>query len=129
LFSLRSEAQRTEAYAFASSLAAPCWTAFEHPAGGSPIVLDVRTIEFPPCHNGFSQTVRKEFTLQTFGQDKYGRTLTDVILGDGTNVNQELVNQGWCWWYQKYAPGDTVLEGLGKDAREARIGLWVGTSA
>jgi endonuclease YncB( thermonuclease family) len=40
------------------------------------------------------------------------------------NLNQELVKQGWCWWYRKYAPGDTVLEGLEKDAREARKGLW-----
>ena len=43
---------------------------------------------------------------------------------DGRNLNQELVKQGWCWWYRKYAPGDTVLEGLEKDAREARRGLW-----
>jgi len=27
---------------------------FEHPARGSPAVLDVRTIEFPPCRNSFS---------------------------------------------------------------------------
>jgi hypothetical protein len=27
---------------------------FEHPARGSPVVLDVRAIEFPPCHNSFS---------------------------------------------------------------------------
>ena len=26
---------------------------FEHPARCSPGVLDVRTIEDPPCHNGF----------------------------------------------------------------------------
>jgi endonuclease YncB( thermonuclease family) len=26
---------------------------------------------------------------------------------------------------RKYAPGDTVLEGLEKDAREAKKGLWV----
>ena len=29
-------------------------------------------------------------------------------------LNHELVKDGWCWWYRKYAPGDTVLEGLEK---------------
>jgi micrococcal nuclease len=33
----------------------------------------------------------KEVTLQTHGHDKYGRTLADVILPDGTNVNHMLV--------------------------------------
>src|SRR5437899_9816630 len=54
-FSLRSEAQRTEAYAFASSLTAALLDGlFEHPARCSPVVLAVRTIEFKPCHNCFS---------------------------------------------------------------------------
>ena len=66
-----------------------------------------------------------EVTLQTYGKDKYGRTLADVLLLDGTNVNHALVEDGWCWWYRKYAPGDMVLEGLEKDAREAKKGLWV----
>jgi hypothetical protein len=44
-FSLRSEAQRTEAYAFASSLAAAFLDGlFEHPAQLSPVVIDMRTI-------------------------------------------------------------------------------------
>jgi len=29
------------------------------------------------------------------------------------------------WWYRKYAPGNTVLEGLEKEARDAKKGLWV----
>jgi endonuclease YncB( thermonuclease family) len=66
----------------------------------------------------------KEVTLQTHGKDKYGRTLADVLLSDGTNVNHQLVKEGWCWWYRKYAPGDTVLEGFEKDARGANTGLW-----
>jgi len=41
------------------------------------------------------------------------------------NLNQELVKQGWCWWYRKYAPGDTVLEELEREAREAKKELWV----
>ena len=60
----------------------------------------------------------RDVILQTHGQDKYGRTLADVFLLNGTHVNHTLVKDGWCWWYRKYAPGDTVLEGLEKEARE-----------
>lgn len=67
----------------------------------------------------------KAVTLHTFGKDKYGRTIADVLLPDVMNVNQELVKQGWCWWYRKYAPGNTELERLEKEAREAGRGLWV----
>jgi endonuclease YncB( thermonuclease family) len=35
---------------------------------------------------------------------EYSCTLADVLLPDGTNVNQVLVKDGWCWWYRKYAP-------------------------
>ena len=40
----------------------------------------------------------------------------------GMNLNQELVKDGW--WCRKYAPGDTVLEGLEKESRESKKGLW-----
>lgn len=63
----------------------------------------------------------KDVPLQTHGHDKYKRTLADVLLPDGTNLNQELVKQGL--WYRTYAPGDTVLEGLEREAREAKKGL------
>ncbi|OAI45792.1 hypothetical protein AYO43_07570 [Nitrospira sp. SCGC AG-212-E16] len=66
----------------------------------------------------------KDVILQTHDQDKYKRTLADVFLRDGTRVNHRLVKDGWCWWYRKYAPADTVLEGLEKEAREGRKGLW-----
>jgi micrococcal nuclease len=35
----------------------------------------------------------KDVTLQTHGLDKYGRTLADVLLPDGTNVNHTLDDQ------------------------------------
>jgi len=35
---------------------------------------------------------------------------------------RELVKRSWCRWYWKYAPGDTVLEGLEKEAPEAKKG-------
>ena len=43
----------------------------------------------------------KDVILQTHDQDKYERTLADVVLSDGMNVNHELVHEGWCWWYRK----------------------------
>ena len=63
-------------------------------------------------------------TLQTFGNDTYKHTVGNVMLPDGRNLNQELVKQGWCWWYRKYAPGGMVLERLETDAREGRKSLW-----
>jgi endonuclease YncB( thermonuclease family) len=66
----------------------------------------------------------KDVFLDTHGQDKYRRTLADVFLRDGTHINHELVKDGWCWWYRKHTPGDTALEGLEKEARAAKKGLW-----
>jgi endonuclease YncB( thermonuclease family) len=66
----------------------------------------------------------KEVILNTFGKDKYGRTIAEVLLQDGTNVNHTLLKDGRCWWYRKYAPGDTVLEQLETEAREVQKGLW-----
>jgi endonuclease YncB( thermonuclease family) len=66
----------------------------------------------------------KDVMLNTYGPDKNGRTIADVLLSDGTNVNYVLVKEGWCWWDRKYAPGNRKLEGLEKEAREAKKGLW-----
>jgi len=62
--------------------------------------------------------------VKTFELDKYASTIADVLLPDGTNVNHELVKEGRCWWYRKYPRKDVVLEGLEKEAREAKRGLW-----
>ena len=42
----------------------------------------------------------------------YGYQQCCFIHADGINVNHTLDEEGWCWWYRKYAPGDTVLEVL-----------------
>ena len=66
----------------------------------------------------------KEVTLQTYGEDKHGRTIADVFLSDGTNVNHRLVQDGWCWWYRKYAPENVILDELERRARGSGLGLW-----
>jgi hypothetical protein len=35
--------------------------------------------------------------------DRYGRTIEEIMLGDGRNLNRELVRAGFAWWYRKYS--------------------------
>ena len=65
-----------------------------------------------------------DVTLQIHGKDKYGRILADVLLADESNVNHTLVQEGWCWWYRKYAPDYAILQALEAEARAAKKGLW-----
>jgi len=68
----------------------------------------------------------KDVILQTHGQHRYGRTFGDVSLRDGAHVNHELGKEGWCWWYRQYAPRNTELARLEKNARGTKKGLWEG---
>jgi micrococcal nuclease len=64
-------------------------------------------------------------TVEVLGKGiSYGRTMADVLLHDGTNVNHMLVRDGWCWWYEKYAPENVILAELQRRARRLGLGLW-----
>ena len=66
---------------------------------------------------------RKEVRVKTHGHDKHKGTIAEVVLADGTDVNHTQIKESWCWWFRKYVPGNTVLEGLQKEERERRKGL------
>jgi len=77
--------------------------------------------------------VAKEFTadlcfgksvkLQVRDHDRYGRTVATVLLNDGTNVNYELVKNGYAWQYKYYSKDEKLAE-LELQAREQHLGLW-----
>ena len=48
----------------------------------------------------------KEVKVEAKGQDRYGRTIANMILSDGRNINREIVKAGFAWWYRMYAPKD-----------------------
>ena len=77
----------------------------------------------------FTSTLAGEKQVQVIekGQDRYGRTLGEVILEDGRSLNQELVRVGLAWWYKQYAPKDTEMEALEAEARAGKLGLWIDT--
>jgi endonuclease YncB( thermonuclease family) len=66
----------------------------------------------------------KEVTVQLHGKDKDRHTLADVVLPDGTHVNNMMVAGGWCWWYPKYALQNRDLKRLESEARIGKRGLW-----
>jgi endonuclease YncB( thermonuclease family) len=71
-----------------------------------------------------SLAIGKTVTIRPKETDRYGRTVAEVRLPDGTSLNQDLVRSGLAWWYRRYAPDDTQLEGLEAEAKAARRGLW-----
>ena len=68
----------------------------------------------------FGQTV----IVRGRGVDRYGRTIADVLLPDGRNLNHEAVKAGLAWWFRRYAPNDKNLGQLENEARTAKRGLW-----
>jgi micrococcal nuclease len=61
----------------------------------------------------------KDVTVKTFGHDKQGAILGDVILPNGQVLNHELVKAGLAWWYEKCS-NDTILRDLQEEARQAK---------
>jgi hypothetical protein len=58
--------------------------------------------------------------IQKVNYSKWVTPQARGLLPDALNANHELVKDGWCRWYRKHEPGDTVLEGLETEAREAK---------
>ncbi len=65
----------------------------------------------------------KVVTVKETGHDRYGRTLGDVILPDGRNLNHELLKAGYAWWFRWYSK-DVRLGEMEDEARLAKRGLW-----
>ena len=142
-------AKRKEGIALLLVFAA--WTAWSDFAGKVVAVKDGDTIEVlrdgtnavrirlsgidcPEKAQAFGQRAKQAASDMAFGKtvkviekdkDRYGRTVAEIILPDNRSLNQELVRTGLAWWYRQYAPKDIELEALEKEARKAKVGLWI----
>jgi len=72
-----------------------------------------------------SAALGKTVMVDVTGKDRYGRTLAEVTLPDGKNLNRDLIRAGLAWWYRRGAPEDKELEALEAEARRLKLGLWV----
>jgi endonuclease YncB( thermonuclease family) len=65
----------------------------------------------------------KIVTVQVETVDRYGRTVGEVFLPDGANLNKQIVGAGFAWQYKKYSK-DSEYADLEVKARASRLGLW-----
>lgn len=64
----------------------------------------------------------KTVELDTKEQDKYGRTVAEVFVGD-KNINKEMVALGMAWAYREYVKDNEYID-LETKARRDSLGLW-----
>lgn len=65
----------------------------------------------------------KEVTIISHGHDRYKRTLGEVILPGGENLNNLLLSHGYAWFYERFS-SDEEKRKLESSARQAKLGLW-----
>ena len=88
-------------------------------------------IDCPEKNQPFGQAAKKYVldiaaqkivTVQVDTVDRYGRTVGEVFLPDGSNLNKQIVGAGYAWQYKRYSK-DPEYGDLEKQARSAKLGL------
>jgi micrococcal nuclease len=96
------------------------------------ITVRLAEVDCPEKNQAFGQAAKQFTSNLCFGKrvqlivsqkDRYGRTVGQVLLEDGTNVNYEIVKNGYAWQYLAYS-NNMELAGLEQHARENKLGLW-----
>jgi len=68
-------------------------------------------------------TAHEIVTVESGKKDRYGRTIGEVILSNGSSLNRLLLSHGYAWHYKKYSKDGTLAE-LEDEARKNKVGLW-----
>jgi micrococcal nuclease len=102
-------------------------------AKGKKIKLRLFGVDAPEKKQSYGKEAKNYTTLMLYNKfveikvisiDKYGRNVSDVLLEDGRLFNQEIVKNGYAWWYSYFAPNDKKLKELEFNAKSKKIGLW-----
>ena len=107
----------------------------DDPKTGTRVKIRLVGIDAPESRQDFGQKAKKyvsqvalrKVKVVPHGYDRYNRLLGEVVLGNGLNLNQLIVKEGFAWWYRQYSD-DQELRRLEEEARQARRGLWADKS-
>lgn len=104
--------------------------------GNQAVVIRFSGIDCPEKGQPFGKVAKhlksdlcfgKIVTIRPSAVDKYGRTLAEVFLVDGRNIQEELLRLGFAWHFIKYS-SDSHLAMLEVEARQTKRGLWADPS-
>ena len=99
---------------------------------GKPYKIRLHGIDTPEYDQPFGDAAKralqdlvynKEITIKKRDEDQYGR-LVAIVYADGENVNLQLVEDGYAWWYRDYAGFNMPLAYAEFSARRNDRGLW-----
>lgn len=100
--------------------------------GGKAERIRLAQIDCPEKNQPFGQAAKKYVlgvaahkivTVEVEIVDRYGRTVGEVFLPDGSNLNKLIVGAGYAWQYKRYSKDDSYAD-LELRARVQRLGLW-----
>lgn len=95
------------------------------------VIVRLNAIDAPEKNQAFSNASKKSLSsicfkktaiVETFGADKYGRTIGNVTCNE-VNANKHQVDNGMAWVYRKYSNDATLIE-LEAQAKNLGLGLW-----
>jgi micrococcal nuclease len=90
-------------------------------------------IDAPEKNQAYGSKAKEFLSKLVFGTDvcvnvvdidRWGRLVGKVETSYGDSVNEALVENGFAWWYRRYAPSDYTLAKLEVNAQKQKHGLW-----
>ena len=99
---------------------------------GKPLRIRLFGIDCPEKGQPFGEKARQYTARLCFGKvvkakkvdmDRYGRTVAEVSLPDGSDLNMQLVQAGYAWQYTYYSKSVEMTQAQAS-AKAARRGLW-----
>ncbi|HLA74786.1 MAG TPA: thermonuclease family protein [Gammaproteobacteria bacterium] len=99
---------------------------------GKEMKVRLAEIDAPEKTQAFGERAKQSLSELAFAKqarvveqdiDRYGRTVGKIYV-DNLDVNAEQVRRGMAWVYPQYAK-DPNLYRIEREAREAKVGLWV----
>lgn len=72
----------------------------------------------------YKRIANKEVRVEVTDVDRYGRKIGKIYYDGDKYLNEEVVKNGYAWWYEYYAKKDYDLKEAQEYARFNKLGLW-----